>query len=234
MSAPDPSPSDSAAAAAVRAARDPAGNPAWTALDRNVALGRADDPALTGPSVLTGRLETLDFAVLTERVAKLAGVLRASQFGPGDRVLIWLPDSVEAVIAVLACVRSGMPLAQIPGATSTAEVQALVLQLAPNLIFAPRGGQFGSLPSVVVRASEQDPTEADGFGEQDVDYRSWTRSTAVQPTEPVPLADEQSVELDAPVERGGSLSVPALLNRLAAGEHLSVGAGGAFAAGELH
>jgi propionyl-CoA synthetase len=52
-------------------------NTCFNALDRHVAAGRGDQPALIHDSPVTGTRRSYDYAELTELTAKFAGVLRA-------------------------------------------------------------------------------------------------------------------------------------------------------------
>ncbi len=70
-------------------------------LDAHVVAGHADDPAL----VAGGR--TWSVARLLEEVSAFGGVLGHCGVVTGDRVVVALPDSVEAVVAVLAAGRLG-------------------------------------------------------------------------------------------------------------------------------
>ena len=70
-------------------------------LDRHVVGGRADAPALAAGAT------RWTYARLLEEVASFGGVLRHCGVGEGDRVVLALPESVEAVVAVLAGARIG-------------------------------------------------------------------------------------------------------------------------------
>ena len=73
----------------------------FDALDRHVVEGAADRPAL-----LTAET-TWTYARLLEEVAAFGGVLRHCGVRAGDQVDVALPESPEAVVAVLACARIG-------------------------------------------------------------------------------------------------------------------------------
>lgn len=66
-------------------------NAAYNALDRHVASGRADQPALIYDSPITGTKKTYTFKQLLEEVEATAGVLRSHGVGKGDRVLVYFP-----------------------------------------------------------------------------------------------------------------------------------------------
>jgi long-chain acyl-CoA synthetase len=60
-----------------------------------------DAPAIASPAV------RLSYGLLAERVRALAGHLALAGIGPGDRVLVSLPNSPAAVVAALAVHRRG-------------------------------------------------------------------------------------------------------------------------------
>lgn len=77
------------------------------ALDRHVAAGHGDRPALIYPGGAAGPPQVRTFGELAETVARFAGALAELGVGGGDRVLVHLPLSPDAVVAVLACARLG-------------------------------------------------------------------------------------------------------------------------------
>ena len=80
-------------------------NLAANCVDRHLA-GRGDRPAIVWESE-SGETRTLTFAELAREVNRLAHVLHDLGVGEGDRVGIFLPMGVEAVVASLAVVRIG-------------------------------------------------------------------------------------------------------------------------------
>lgn len=75
-------------------------------VDRHVAAGRGDRTAVIWESE-DGEVRTLTFAGLERDVARFAGALRGLGVGQGDAVGIFLPMSLEAVVAILAVARIG-------------------------------------------------------------------------------------------------------------------------------
>src|SRR3989475_11447024 len=82
-------------------------NTCYNALDRHVAGGRADQAALIYDSPVTGSVERFTYLELLDRVAVFAGTLRGLGIDKGDTVVIYMPMTPEAVIAMLACARVG-------------------------------------------------------------------------------------------------------------------------------
>ena len=76
------------------------------ALDRHVRDGRGGHAAIAYANE-RGDRRVLTYAQLLHGVTRLAAALRADGVGRGDRVTIYMPVSVEGVMAMLACVRVG-------------------------------------------------------------------------------------------------------------------------------
>ncbi len=81
-------------------------NLCWSALDRHVAEGHGDQPALIAADERGGR-RTLTYAQLLHEVRRIAAAMRALGIGHGDRVTIYMPTCAEAVATMLATVRIG-------------------------------------------------------------------------------------------------------------------------------
>lgn len=56
---------------------------------------------------IVGRRERLTFAALADRVARVAGGLLAAGIGPGDRVLVFVPMSVDLYVTLLGTLHAG-------------------------------------------------------------------------------------------------------------------------------
>src|SRR6266545_3908634 len=82
-------------------------NTCHNALDRHVAVGRADQAALIYDSPVTATTRKYTYAELLEEVATLGGALAGLGVGNGDTVVIYMPMVPEAVFAMLACARLG-------------------------------------------------------------------------------------------------------------------------------
>jgi acetyl-CoA synthetase len=81
-------------------------NLAYNALDRHVASGRGEHPALIALNE-RGERQQLTYAQLLDAVETAAAALRALGIGHGDRVTIYMPTCMEAIVAMLATVRIG-------------------------------------------------------------------------------------------------------------------------------
>ncbi len=138
---------DASAAPFYRWFPDASMNTCFNALDRHVAAGRGDQPALIHDSPVTGTQQTLTYAQLTERTAAFGGALRRLGVGPGDRVVIYMPMVPEAVIAMLACARLGAVHSVVFGGFAPSELAARIDDAQPTVVVA---ASCGIEPSRVV------------------------------------------------------------------------------------
>jgi propionyl-CoA synthetase len=115
-------------------------NTCYNALDRHVAGGRADQPALIYDSPLTGTTTTYTYGELLTQVAAFAGVLTEHGVNRGDRVVIYLPMIPEAVIAMLACARIGAIHSVVFGGFAPAELAARIDDAAPKAVVSASCG----------------------------------------------------------------------------------------------
>ncbi|QXT38357.1 propionyl-CoA synthetase [Gymnodinialimonas ceratoperidinii] len=98
------------------------GNTCYNAVDRHVAAGRGDQPAIIYDSPVTDTKRTLTFAELQDEVATLGAVLHDMGVGQGDRVIIYMPMVAEALVAMLACARIGAVHSVVFGGFAAAEL----------------------------------------------------------------------------------------------------------------
>uniref|UniRef100_UPI00260F938A acetyl-coenzyme A synthetase N-terminal domain-containing protein n=1 Tax=Sulfurihydrogenibium sp. TaxID=2053621 RepID=UPI00260F938A len=82
-------------------------NITYNCLDRHVENGRRNKLAFISVDE-EGNEKKLTYGELLESVSKLANGLKSLGLSKGDRVSIYLPNTVEAVIAMLACARIGV------------------------------------------------------------------------------------------------------------------------------
>ena len=115
-------------------------NTSFNCLDRHVAAGRGDQPALIFDSAMTGRVESFTYRQLTERTAKVAGALAALGVAKGDRVVIYMPMVPEAAIAMLACARLGAIHSVVFGGFAAAELAARIADARPKAVVSASCG----------------------------------------------------------------------------------------------
>ncbi len=115
-------------------------NTCYNAVDRHVARGRADQPALIHDSPLSGSKTTLTYAQLLREVETLAAVLADFGVGKGDRVIIYMPMVPEAVVAMLACARIGAIHSVVFGGFAAKELATRINDCTPKLILSASCG----------------------------------------------------------------------------------------------
>lgn len=81
-------------------------NVSYNCLDRNVERGHGDKPAILFESD-DGKVSRFTYAELLKRVCRFANALRGMGVKKGDRVVIYMPMSVEGIVAMQACARIG-------------------------------------------------------------------------------------------------------------------------------
>jgi len=115
-------------------------NTCFNCLDRHVAAGRGNQPALIWDSPMTGRVETFTYADLLDRAARLAGALAALGVSRGDRVVIYMPMVPEAAIAMLATARLGAVHSVVFGGFAAAELATRIADAAPKVVVSASCG----------------------------------------------------------------------------------------------
>ena len=81
-------------------------NVSYNCLDRHVEAGRGGKVAIVFEAD-DGKVERVTYKDLLERTCRLANALRSRGVNKGDRVVIYMPMSVEGVVAMQACARIG-------------------------------------------------------------------------------------------------------------------------------
>ncbi|HEX2573837.1 MAG TPA: AMP-binding protein [Polyangia bacterium] len=115
-------------------------NVCHNALDRHVAAGHGDRPALIYDSPVTGTVRTYTYAELCDLTARLAGVLAGLGVTHGDRVLIYMPMVPETVMAMLACARLGAIHSVVFGGFAANELAVRIDDARPKVIISASHG----------------------------------------------------------------------------------------------
>ncbi|WP_434090120.1 AMP-binding protein [Micromonospora carbonacea] len=115
-------------------------NTCHNALDRHVAAGRGDQPALIHDSPVTGVTRAYTYAELLDATARFAGALRRLGVGRGDRVLLYLAMVPEAVVAMLACARIGAVHSVVFGGFAAHELAVRIDDARPKVVVATSCG----------------------------------------------------------------------------------------------
>ena len=115
-------------------------NTCWNAVDRHVEAGHGERVAIIHDSPITQTVRKLTYRELRDRVASLAGALRARGVEPGDRVIIYMPMVPEALEAMLACARIGAIHSVVFGGFAAAELATRIDDARPRAIIAASCG----------------------------------------------------------------------------------------------
>lgn len=115
-------------------------NTCHNAVDRHVEAGHGDRTAIIYDSPMTGTKARISYAELQDRVARLAGALRARGVEPGDRVVIYMPMVPEALVAMLACARIGAIHSVVFGGFAANELAVRIDDAQPKAILAASCG----------------------------------------------------------------------------------------------
>ncbi|HEX4727437.1 MAG TPA: acetate--CoA ligase, partial [Jatrophihabitans sp.] len=114
-------------------------NASVNCVDRHVAAGRGDKVAIHFEGE-PGDSRTVSYAELKDLVCQAANALTELGIGQGDRVAIYLPMSIEAVVSMLACARLGAIHSVIFGGFSAQAIYDRVLDADATLVITADGG----------------------------------------------------------------------------------------------
>ncbi|MFT3756242.1 MAG: propionate--CoA ligase [Pseudoxanthomonas sp.] len=112
------------------------------AVDRHLAE-RADQLALVGISTETGQTREIAYAQLHREVNTFAAVLQSLGVGKGDRVVIYLPHTPEAVFAMLACARIGAIHSVVFGGFAAHNLALRIDDAQPKVLVCADAGMRG-------------------------------------------------------------------------------------------
>src|SRR6185369_362909 len=88
-----------------------------------------------------GKVTRVTYLELYHRVCQFANGLKALGIKPGERVLIYMPMSIQAVVAMQACARIGATHSVVFGGFSAKSVQERIID-AGAVVVITADGQF--------------------------------------------------------------------------------------------
>lgn len=138
-------------------------NVSYNCLDRHVEAGQGDKTAIIFEAD-DGTVTRTSYAELHALVCRIANGLKARGIKKGDRVIIYMPMSVEGVAAMQACARIGATHSVVFGGFSAKSVQERIVDAGAVAVITAdeqcRGGKSMGLKSVVDEALAMGGCEA--------------------------------------------------------------------------
>ena len=127
-------------------------NVSYNCLDRHVEAGRGERVAIIFEAD-DGSVTRVTYAELLARTAQLANALKARGVRKGDRVVIYMPMSVEGVVAMQACARIGATHSVVFGGFSAQSLRDRVQDAGAVMVLTAdeqaRGGKSLPLKAIV-------------------------------------------------------------------------------------
>src|SRR5580698_2914190 len=130
-------------------------NVSYNCLDRHVEAGRGERTAIVFESD-DGNVTRVSYQELLARVNRLANGLRGLGVKAGDRVVIYMPMSIEGITAMQACARIGATHSVVFGGFSSKSLHERVVDAGAVAVITAdeqmRGGKTLPLKSIVDEA----------------------------------------------------------------------------------
>jgi acetyl-CoA synthetase len=127
-------------------------NASYNCLDVNLANGKADKVAIIFEAD-DGKVTKITYRELHAKVCQLANGIRSLGFQKGERAIIYMPMSIEAVVAMQACARLGITHSVVFGGFSAKSVQERIVDAGATLVIAAdeqmRGGKAIALKPAI-------------------------------------------------------------------------------------
>ena len=113
-------------------------------LDVHVENGRGEKTAIIFESD-DGKVTQISYRELLQRVGRFANGLKSLGYQAGDRAIIYMPMSIEAVVAMQACARLGVTHSVVFGGFSAKSLQERIVDVGATLVITAdeqvRGGK---------------------------------------------------------------------------------------------
>ena len=130
-------------------------NASYNCLDRHISTPTEDKTAIIFEAD-DGRITEITYGDLYARVCRFANGLKQLGYKKGDRAIVYMPMSIEAVIAMQACARIGVTHSVVFGGFSAKSLQERIVDVGASLVIAAdeqmRGGKAIALKPAVDEA----------------------------------------------------------------------------------
>jgi len=130
-------------------------NVSYNCLDRNLEGGNANKVAIIFEAD-DGTVTKVTYQDLYHRVCRFANALRSLGIKKSDRVIVYMPMSVELVVAMQACARIGATHSVVFGGFSAKSLQERIIDAGAVLVITAdeqaRGGKHLALKTIVDEA----------------------------------------------------------------------------------
>ena len=130
-------------------------NASYNCLDRNVENGLGAKTAIIFEAD-DGAVTRVTYSDLLERTCRLANALKARGIVKGDRIVIYMPMSIEGVVAMLACARIGATHSVVFGGFSAQSLRDRIADTGAVVVITAdeqmRGGKPLPLKAIVDEA----------------------------------------------------------------------------------
>ena len=138
-------------------------NASYNCLDRHISTSTEDKVAIIFEAD-DGKVTEITYGDLYSRVCKFANGLKQLGYKKGDRAIVYMPMSIEAVIAMQACARIGVTHSVVFGGFSAKSLQERIVDVGASLVIAAdeqlRGGKAIALKPAVDEAFAMGGCEA--------------------------------------------------------------------------
>ena len=130
-------------------------NASYNCLDRNLTNGNADKTAIIFEAD-DGKSTKISYRELHKRVCKFSNALKSKGVKKGDRVIIYIPMTIEGVIAMQSCARIGAIHSVVFGGFSAKSVHERIIDAGAVAVITAdeqmRGGKALPIKSIVDEA----------------------------------------------------------------------------------
>ena len=130
-------------------------NVSYNCLDRHLGTPVENKTAIIFEAD-DGTVTTITYKALHKRVCQFANGLKSLGYKKGERAIIYMPMSIEAVVAMQACARLGLTHSVVFGGFSAKSLQERIVDAGATLVIAAdgqyRGGKALPLMPAVVDA----------------------------------------------------------------------------------